>query len=80
MSSHEQQGPDMRRATIIGPQFLSLDVPGRSGQPPVWRWVVGTVVAIGLSLAACAGLVAVATHVFPSTVGYVHFQSVTTAG
>lgn len=38
------------------------------------RVIAATVVAIGLSLLADAGLVAVGTRVFPSTVGYVHFR------
>jgi hypothetical protein len=74
MSSHEQPNPEMRTGTLIGPQFLTLDMPGRTRQPSLWRWIVGTLAAIGLSLAACAALAAIATHLFPSTVGYGHFQ------
>ena len=74
MSSHEEQNAEMREATVAGPQFLRLDMPGLSRQPSVWRWVVGTIIAIGLSLAACAGLVVVATHLVPATIGYGHFQ------
>jgi hypothetical protein len=43
-------------------------------RPPQW-WRVGlaTVLAIALSLAADAALVAIGTRLFPSTRGYVHF-------
>jgi hypothetical protein len=53
--------------------ILRLDMPGRSNQPAWWRWLIGTVVAIGLSLVACTGLVAIATRLVPSTIGYGHF-------
>ncbi|HEY1830341.1 MAG TPA: hypothetical protein VGG38_08875 [Acidimicrobiales bacterium] len=43
-------------------------------QPPWWRVALATVLSIGLSLAADAGLVAIGTHVFPATRGYSHFQ------
>jgi hypothetical protein len=44
-------------------------------RPPQW-WRVGlaTVLALALSLAADAALVAIGTRLFPSTKGYVHFQ------
>lgn len=46
-----------------------------TGRQPSWvRWVLASVVAIAGSLAADAALVAIGTRVFPSTVGYVHFQ------
>jgi len=51
-----------------------LDFPSGAAQPRAWRFVVATVVAVGLSIAACAALVAVGIRVFPSTVGYEHFQ------
>jgi hypothetical protein len=44
-------------------------------RPPLWwRVALATVLALGLSLAADAALVAIGTRVFPSTKGYVHFQ------
>jgi hypothetical protein len=44
-------------------------------RPPLaWRVVAATVLAIVLSLAADAALVAVGTRIFPATRGYVHFQ------
>jgi hypothetical protein len=43
-------------------------------QPQWWRVALATVLAIGLSLAADAALVAVATHLYPATKGYAHFQ------
>jgi hypothetical protein len=51
---------------------LDLSPPHR---PPQW-WRVGlaTVLALTLSLAADAALVAIGTRLFPSTKGYVHFQ------
>ncbi len=42
--------------------------------PEWWRVALATVLAIALSLAADAALVAIGTHLFPSTKGYVHFQ------
>jgi Family of unknown function (DUF6069) len=46
-----------------------------SHRPPAWwRVVLATVLAIALSLAADAALVATGTRVFPTTTGYVHFQ------
>lgn len=73
MALHEQPNTRTQDAPFVGPRFLGLDLPGLSRQPSLWRWIVGTVVAIGLSLAACAGLVVIATHLFPSTIGYGHF-------
>jgi len=51
-----------------------LDFPSGGAQPRAWRFVVATIVAVGLSITACAGLVAVGIRVFPSTAGYEHFQ------
>jgi hypothetical protein len=42
--------------------------------PGAFRVVLAIVLAVGLSLGADAALVAVGTRVFPSTVGYDHFQ------
>ncbi|MGO9857324.1 MAG: hypothetical protein ACLPYY_20060 [Acidimicrobiales bacterium] len=44
-------------------------------RPPAWwRVALATVLSIAGSLAADAALVAAATHLFPATRGYVHFQ------
>jgi hypothetical protein len=43
-------------------------------QPSIWRVLVALVVSIAGSLAADALIVLIATAVFPSTKGYVHFQ------
>jgi hypothetical protein len=53
---------------------FGLDFPGGAAQPRAWRFVVATIAAVALSIAACAGLVAVGVRVFPSTAGYEHFQ------
>ena len=46
-----------------------------SHRPPAWgRVALATALAIVLSLAADAVLVALGTHLFPATKGYVHFQ------
>jgi hypothetical protein len=46
-----------------------------SHRPPAWwRVAVATVLSVALSLAADAALVAIGTHLFPSTKDYVHFQ------
>jgi hypothetical protein len=42
--------------------------------PEWWRVAVATVLSVVLSLAADAALVAIGTHLFPATKGYVHFQ------
>lgn len=57
-----------------GPAWLRLDMPGRVAQPVLWRWIIATVTAIGLSLLACAILALITTQLFPSTIGYGHFQ------
>jgi hypothetical protein len=43
-------------------------------QPQWWRVALATVLAVGLSLAACAALVAISEHVWPVTKGFGHFQ------
>ncbi len=44
-------------------------------RPPVWwRVALATVLSVAASLAADAALVAIGTHLFPTTKGYVHFQ------
>ena len=55
-------------------RICRLDFSPRHGQPSVLRVVTATVLALGLSLAADACLVAIGTAVFPSTKGYVHFE------
>ncbi len=54
--------------------LLHLDFKGSARTPSVLRLIVATVLAVGLSLAADAALVAIGTKVFPSTKGYTHFQ------
>jgi hypothetical protein len=54
--------------------LLKLDFPRGRAQPSPWRWVVATIIAVGLSLAACAGLADLGVALFPSTAGYDHFQ------
>lgn len=53
---------------------LGIDFPAGSAQPPLVRFLLATVVAVFASLGACAALVAIGTAVFPSTIGYEHFQ------
>lgn len=65
------------RAASDGPalfRVLRLDFPRGSAQPRLWRWIVGTIVAIGASLLLCAGLAAAAIAADPSLAGYGHFQ------
>ena len=52
---------------------MTFDLPMRRRQPRAWRWVVATIVAVVLSLVACAVLVVIGKAVFPSTVGYEHY-------
>lgn len=54
--------------------WSKVDFHPRHRQPEWWRVGVATVLAIGLSLAACAALVAIGEHVWPATKGFVHFQ------
>jgi hypothetical protein len=54
--------------------WTKVDFHPRHGQPKWWRVVVATVLAIVLSLAACAALAVVGEHVWPATKGFVHFQ------
>jgi len=51
-----------------------VDFHPRHRQPEWWRLGVATVLAIALSLAACAALVAIGEHIWPATKGYVHFK------
>jgi hypothetical protein len=54
--------------------WTRVDFSPKHRQPQWWRLAVATVLAIGLSLAACAALVVAGEHVWPATKGYVHFQ------
>ncbi len=51
-----------------------MDWPPSPLQPATLRWVIATALAIALSLAADATLVALGTTIFPATVHYSHFQ------
>jgi hypothetical protein len=51
-----------------------IDFPAGTAQPRLFRFLLATVVAVLVSLAACAALVAIGTTVFPSTIGYEHFR------
>lgn len=53
---------------------LRLDFSPSARTPSAVKLVVATVLAIGVSLGADAALVAIGTHVFPSTKGYGHFR------
>jgi hypothetical protein len=55
-------------------KWSRIDFAPAHRQPQWWRIGLATVLAIGLSLAADAALVAIATHVYPATKGYSHFQ------
>jgi hypothetical protein len=54
--------------------WAHVDFSPRHRQPEWWRLVLATVLAVALSLAADAALVAIGTRVFPATKGYGHFQ------
>ncbi len=66
----------MPQATILDRplDLLKVDFAPRHRQPSPFRCVVATVLALAGSLIADAALVAIGTHVFPSTKGYVHFR------
>ena len=64
----------MTTTTLRGPAILHLDFPMGAAQPKLWRWVVAAIVAIALSIAACAGLAAIGIALVPSTAGYEHYQ------
>ena len=57
-----------------GPAFLRLDLPRGSAQPSVWRWSVGTILAVAASLLACFGLAHLASALYPALASYEHFQ------
>ncbi len=54
--------------------WARLDFSPAHRPPQWWRLALATVLAVALSLAADAALVAVGTRLFPATEGYVHFQ------
>ena len=54
--------------------WARLDFSPSHRPPQWWRVALATVLALALSLAADAALVAIGTRLFPSTKGYVHFQ------
>ncbi|MGN6326002.1 DUF6069 family protein [Pseudolysinimonas sp.] len=58
----------------LGPSWLLLDLPAGSAQPRWWRWLVASVVAVVVSVAACWAVAAATAAAFPSTAGYDHFQ------
>ncbi|CAN5138800.1 hypothetical protein BH11ACT4_BH11ACT4_08200 [soil metagenome] len=64
----------MTTSSVCGPAVLHLDFPWGIAQPRLWRWIAATVVAIGLSIAACAALAALGIALVPSTVSYEHYQ------
>lgn len=53
---------------------MTFDLPAGRAQPHLGRFAIATIVAVVLSLGACALLVAIGTAVFPSTAGYDHFR------
>jgi membrane protein DedA with SNARE-associated domain len=54
--------------------MLKIDFAPRHRQPPAVLVVLATAISVLGSLAADAVLVAIGTHIFPSTAGYVHFR------
>jgi hypothetical protein len=54
--------------------WARIDLSPAHRPPQWWRVTLATVLAVALSLAADAALVAVGTRLFPSTKGYVHFE------
>jgi hypothetical protein len=68
---NEPASPSLDRGVLARWGF---DFPAGRAQPRAWRFVLATVVAVLLSLAACAALVAIGTAVFPATVGYEHYR------
>lgn len=62
------------KPSIVGPSFLQLDLPRGMAQPALWRWIVGTVVAIAASLLVCWALAKLASAADPNLASYAHFQ------
>jgi hypothetical protein len=63
--------PDVTERALA---WARLDFSPTHRPPAWWRVVLATALALALSLAADAALVAVGTRLFPSTKGYAHFQ------
>lgn len=53
---------------------LRADLPGVAGMPNLWRFLLATVLAVVLSLLACAAVAAVTLAAVPSLGGYEHLQ------
>jgi hypothetical protein len=64
----------MTSPTLRGPALLHLDFPRGTAQPSPVRWIVATVVALGVSIAACAALAAAGVALVPATAGYEHYR------
>jgi Family of unknown function (DUF6069) len=62
--------PDVTQRVLA---WARIDFSPAHRQPKWWRVALATVLAITLSLAADAALVAIGTRLFPATKGYVHF-------
>jgi hypothetical protein len=59
---------------FFGPVALRLDLPRGTAQPPVWRWILATILAVCASLLACLGLAHLAIILDPALAGYGHFR------
>ena len=66
----------MSQATLVDRSLdlLKVDFDPRHRHPSPVRVLLATVVSLAGSLATDAILVAIGTHLFPSTKGYVHFR------
>jgi hypothetical protein len=62
------------RPRYVGPKSLRLDLPRGQAQPLLWRWVIGTVVAVLGSLLVCFALAKLASSADPGIAGYQHFK------
>jgi hypothetical protein len=62
--------PDVTQRVLA---WARVDFSPSHRPPQWWRVALATVLAIGLSLAADAALVAIGTRLFPATKGYGHF-------
>jgi hypothetical protein len=54
--------------------LVDIDFPSAPSYPGPLRWTAATLLALSLSLAADAALVAIATSLVPAIKGYVHFR------
>jgi hypothetical protein len=59
------------RARVL--EWARIDLSPAHRPPVWWRVALATVLALALSLAADAAIVAIGTRLFPATKGYVHF-------